>query len=117
MKEFFKDIRSDKIARIGFLISGALSAFSFILILAKYRNFPPFIPIFNQLPWGEQRLAPLLAIFIPIIVNWAVLILNLITSALVYQKVPLASRMLSATSAVVSLLVFLFLVKTIKIIT
>jgi len=117
MKDFFKDIRADKIALIGFLISGLLSVFSLTLILVKYKNLPPFIPIFNQLPWGEQRLAPVLVIFIPLIVNWMVFILNIIYSALIYQKAPLASRMLSTTSIVVTVLVFLFLVKTIRIIT
>jgi len=117
MREFFKDIRRDKIARIGFSISGALSVFSFIFILVKYKNLPPFLPIFNQLAWGEQRLGPVLTIFIPIIVNWVVIVLNLISSALIYRKAPLLSRMLSATSVIVTVLVFLFLVKTIRIIT
>ncbi len=117
MNEFFKNIIRDKIARIGLLTSVVLSFFSLIFILIKYKNLPPFIPVFNQLPWGEQRLGPTPAIFIPLFTSWTVIILNLIISILIYQKAPLASRMLLTTSMAVSILVFLFLLRTIMLVT
>ena len=117
MKEFFKDIRGDKTARFGFLGACILSHLTFFYVLLTYRNLSPFIPIFNQLPWGEQRLGITLTIFIPILIDWLIIILNLFISVLLYQKMPLVSRMLAITTFVVTTLTFLFVVKTVVLVT
>lgn len=117
MKEFFKDMNQDKTARFGFLGSLVLSFLIFFYILLTYKNLPPFIPIFNQLPWGEQRLGIALTIFIPILIDWATIILNLFISVLLYKKMPLVSRILATTTFVVTALTFLFVVKTIVLVT
>lgn len=113
MKEFFKDIRHDKTSRFGFLSAFTLSLLTFFYILFIYKNLPPFIPIFNQLPWGEQRLGVTLTIFIPLLIDWVIIVFNLFISAIIYQKMPLVSRMLAATSFIVTLFTFLFVVKTV----
>jgi len=113
MKEFFRYIRLDKTARFGFLSPCILSLLTFFYILLTYKNLPPFIPIFNQLPWGEQRLGITLTIFIPIIIDWLIILLNLFISALIYQKMPLLSRMLATTTFIATLLSSLFVVKTV----
>ena len=117
MKRFFKQLYSDKTARFGFLSALALSLLSFIVTLFAYRSLPPFIPIFNQLPWGEERISETLAIFIPLLIGIFIIFFNLMIAALIYQKYPLVSRMVAMTSAVMSVLVFLFLVNTIMLIT
>lgn len=117
MKEFFKQTARDKIIRIEFISACFLSFLSFLLILFSYANLPPFIPIFNQLPWGDQRLGKTLTIFVPLILSSLIICWNLITAGLIYQRYPLVSRILSTTSAIVAILVFLFLIKTIKLIT
>lgn len=113
MKEFFRDIRRDRIGRFGFLSASILSLLTFFYILLTYKNLPPFIPIFNQLPWGEERLGITLTILIPIIIDWLIIIVNLFISALIYQKIPLLSRMLATTTFIVTLLSSLFVVKTV----
>lgn len=117
MKEFFKDIRRDKIGRFGFLSACILSLLTFFYILLTYKNLPPFIPIFNQLPWGEQRLGITLTIFIPILIDLLIILFNLFISALIYQKMPLVSRMLAITTFIVTILTFLFVVKTVVLVT
>lgn len=117
MKEFFKDIRNDKTARFGFLSAFILSLFTFFYILLTYKNLPPFMPIFNQLPWGEQRLGTTLTIFIPILISWVIIIFNLFISVLVYQKTPLVSRMTAITTFIVTILTSLFVVKTVVLVT
>lgn len=117
MKEFFKDIRQDKTARFGFLSSLVLSLIAFFYILITYKNLPLYIPIFNQLPWGDQRLGTTLTIFIPIFIGWLIILFNLFTSALIYQRMPLVSRMLATTALIVMLLTFLFVVKTVMLVT
>lgn len=113
MKEFFKDIRSDKITNIGFSIIVILIIATFTLTLFFYGKLPPYVPIFNQLPWGEERLGTTLTILVPILTALLIFILNLITSALIYKKIPLMSRMLAGTSLLVTVLTFLLVIKTI----
>lgn len=113
MKEFFSDIKSDKTTNIGFSITIILIATIFIFILFYYRSLPPFVPVFNQLPWGEKRLGITLTIFIPIIVALLIFIVNLITSALIYRKIPLVSRLLAGTSLLITILTSLFVIRTI----
>lgn len=117
MKEFFKDIKSDKAIIPAFFINGAFIIASVIFILFSYGNLPPFVPIFNQLPWGEQRLGPTLAIFVPVLVAFLILVINIFTSALIYKKTPLVARMLAATSLLSSILIFLFIIKTVTLLT
>ena len=116
MKEFFKDIKSDKTIIPVFFINGLFIVVSVIFILFSYRNLPPFIPIFNQLPWGEQRLGPTLAIFIPVLVALLILIINIFTADITYKKTPLVARMLAAVSLLTSILAFLFILKTVTLV-
>lgn len=114
MKEFFKDIKSDKNIITAFFINGLFIIVSIVFILFSYGNLPPFIPIFNQLPWGEQRLGPTLTIFIPVLVALLILIVNIFATAFVYKNTPLVARMLAAVSLLTSILAFLFIIKTVK---
>ncbi len=116
MKEFFKTITSDKTITPIFFINGLFIIMSTIFLLFSYSSLPPFVPIFNQLPWGEQRLGPTLTIFIPVLVTLLILIINIITAALIYKKAPLVSRMLAAISLLTSILTFLFVIKTVTLI-
>lgn len=113
MKEFFKDIKSDKTIIPVFFINGLFIAVSVIFILFSYRNLPPFIPIFNQLPWGEQRLGPTFSIFIPVLVALLILAINISATAFIYKKTSLIARMLAAVSLLTSILAFLFIIKTV----
>lgn len=113
MKEFFTNIRKDKITNIGFSATAALIIIVFIFTLFFYRHLPPFVPVFNQLPWGEERLGTTITIFIPLLTALLIFILNLIISTLVYKRIPLVSRMLAGTSLLITVLTFLFVVKTV----
>ena len=117
MREFFSDIRKDKITNIGFVSTAAITIIVLIVILSFYGNLPPYVPIFNQLPWGEERLGKTITIFIPLLTALIIFIVNLIIGTLVYKKIPLVSRMLAGTSLLVIILTFLFVIKTIAIIT
>ena len=117
MKEFFKDIIRDKTASFGFTSAFILSVITFIFILFTYKNLPPFIPIFNQLPWGEQRLGITLTILIPILADLLIIISNLVIATVIYQKTPLVSRMLAVTTFITTILICLFVVKTVGLVT
>lgn len=88
-----------------------------VYILIFYSQLPPFVPVFNQLPWGEQRLGNTITIFIPVLVALSILVLNIFTASFSYKKAPLVSRMLAAISLLSAVLMFLFIIKTVSLIT
>jgi len=113
MKAFFKDVASDKTITLAFFLNGLFIITIIIFILFSYGRLPPFIPIFNQLPWGEQRLGTTITIFIPVLVALLIFLINIFTSTITYKKIPLVSRMMAAISLLTSILTFLFVVKTV----
>jgi hypothetical protein len=113
MKNFIRNITSDKLALRGFLISFLLMLLTIFYILINYSNFPPFIPIFNQLPWGNDRLTTPLGIFIPIIILTFIFLFNIIFTSLVYNKSPLIARIVAAVTLILAFMNFLYVVRTI----
>jgi|WetSurMetagenome_2_1015567.scaffolds.fasta_scaffold02934_7 hypothetical protein len=113
MKELFKDVLEDKTIAFAFFLNIFFVIAAVAYILFFYRKLPPVIPIFNQLPWGEQRLGGTLTIFIPVLTAVLILAINIITSALIYKKIPLISRMFAAVSLLIGILTFLFIIRTI----
>jgi hypothetical protein len=116
MKEFFSDIRNDNITQKSFFSSILIIFLSVAYILFYYSNLPPFIPLYNQLPWGEQRLASTSGILIPSLIAFIIFIFNIILSSIVYKKIPLISRMLSITTLLIAILTFLFIIRTVQIV-
>lgn len=116
MKEFFKGISADKTIASAYLINIFFIIAGVIYILISYGKLPPFIPIFNQLPWGEQRLGDTITIFIPVMVSLLILAINIFASVSIYKKIPLIPRMLATISLLTGILTFLFIVKTITLI-
>ena len=116
MKEFFRDIRSDKLTFRGFSITFIFILLPLPYILLNYKGLPPFMPIFNQLPWGPPRLSPPWGIFLPSIISFFILIINVIFSSFLYKKTPLISRMLAVTSLLIATLTLLYVIRTIQIV-
>lgn len=116
MKKFLTDIKADKITSRGFTISFILSLITVIFILIYFKSLPPLIPIFNQLPWGNLRLTPTLGIFIPLITFSVIFVFNLIFSSIIYSKNPLIARFIAATTLLLSVINFLFIIRTIYLI-
>ena len=113
MKEFFKDIVRDKTMTSAFFINTFFIIATVVYVLFSYGKLPPFIPIFNQLPWGEERLGTTLTIFIPVGVSLLIFAINIFISTSTYKKNPLLSRMLAAISLLTGILTFLFVARTI----
>lgn len=113
MNALFENIKEDKLLERGFLLNFFIIVISLLYILLYFKNLPPFIPIFNQLPWGEQRIAETIWIFLLPVISFLILGINLISSSMFYKKNPLIARLFSVTSFLVSTLAFLFIVRTI----
>src|SRR5476651_485288 len=116
MKKFLNNIKADRLTFRGFIISFVLIIITTLYILINYRNLPPLIPIFNQLPWGYQRLTETWGIFIPVAILGILFIFNIIFTSIVYAKNPLIARIVAATTLLLVVLNFIFIVRTILVI-
>src|SRR6266404_7557404 len=113
MIRFLINIRSDKIIFQSFVASIFLTLTTLLYILVNYKNLPPLIPVFNQLPWGAKRIAETPGIFIPIVLYFFVFIFNIIFSSVIYSKNPLVARVVAATTLLLAVMNFLYALRII----
>jgi len=113
MKNLINNIQADKLAFRGFVISFLLTLLTLLYILISYAQLPPLIPIFNQLPWGDNRLTPTIGIFIPIVVFIIIFIFNILFTSIVYAKNPLIARLVAAVTLILAMMNFLFIIRTV----
>jgi hypothetical protein len=116
MKGLFKKINADKIIRLGTYASLAFLVFHLLYICITFSFLPPFLPLFNQMPWGGDRLGVKIEIFLPFIIGLSFFCLNLVLALRLYEKMPLASRILSITSLIINILFMIFIIRTIQLI-
>lgn len=117
MREHFKTLTADNITRSMMATTIVLFVVQLGFILFFYQNLPPVIPIFNQLPWGVERLGTQLSIFLPFIIALICSVTNFTLASITYDTMPLVARMLGVTSFLVSLLCLIFTIRTILLIT
>ena len=116
MNAFFKEIKEDKILLRGAILTTSIIFLSLASIVFLYSKLPPLIPIFNQMPWGEARIQRTVWIFIVPVIALIIFIINLIFEKLIYKKIPLIARIFSMTALLISILSFLFIIRTINIV-
>lgn len=116
MKELFRGIKSDKILFRSSIFSLVIILLSLLNLALYYKSLPPFIPLFNQMPWGEERITQTVLIFIIPFIAFAFLVINIIFANFIYKRIPLIARLFSITSFLISLLALLFVVRTIHVV-
>lgn len=97
MRENFSQLRKDKVIRFSFLFSSIAYIATTILIVSFYRDFPPYVPIFNSRQWGEERLAASRLFLLFPIIFLLVFVVNYYIGIRVYKKFTLIARLLSIT--------------------
>jgi hypothetical protein len=112
MKEYFKHIFTDKIIRWGIEAAGFIMVVQILTVAILYRFLPPYIPLFNQMPWGEERLGLRFEIGLPIVVALFFCIINIFLLRQLYEKMPLVSRIISITTLLTAILSGVFIVRT-----
>jgi hypothetical protein len=117
MNEFFNEIKKDKVMSGGFILTFIIVIISLVYILISFGSLPPYIPLFNQLPWGDQRLGTTIMIFIPLAVALFIVILNTFICYSIYKKSQIISRMLTIANVLITFLSFLFILRTTNLIT
>lgn len=114
MNETFKVALADKIAKWCLILSSGILVVELMYIGFFYFSLPPVLPIYNQLPWGEQRLGSKIEIFLPFGLTLIFFVFNFILLSRLHDKLPLLSRMLSITTFLIAILSFIFIVRTLQ---
>ncbi len=117
MNAFFNEVKKDKVISGGFILTFITVFIVFVYILIRFGSFPPYIPLFNQLPWGDQRLGTSIMIFIPLGIVTFIAIANILICYFIYKKSQIISRMLAIASVLIAFLSFIFIIRTINLIT
>lgn len=116
MNGYLKTISSDKILRFGMLLSGVLIILSLLYSGLMYNSLPPVLPLYNQMPWGEDRLGIKLELFILPSLAFFILLINSLLAYFFYERMPLVSRALAITCFLVSLIISIFIFRTIQLV-
>ncbi len=104
MKNNLLSLFKDKVVKTCVLISFSINLLILLLTVISKPFLPPYIPLFNSLPWGESRLArPEFVFLIPTMMIFIFFINTLICSSF-YSRNALMSRILSFNALVVTLL-------------
>lgn len=116
MNGLIKFLSSDRTIWVSIIVSLIFIVISVFLTGLFYHNLPPLIPLFNQLPWGTDRLVDKVGLIIPSIVGLGILLGNAILTKFIYEKMPITARMLNITTFLITLLSLVFVFRTIQLI-
>lgn len=112
MNGLFRHLTSDRIVKRSLLLAISLLVVTTIYLLVVYQMLPPIVPVFNQLPWGIERLGDKITIFLPLLTSFVFLLINMIFSNIMYEKMPLVIRMISITSLLIVFVTSIFIIRT-----
>ncbi|MBI5044992.1 MAG: hypothetical protein HZC02_03635 [Candidatus Levybacteria bacterium] len=116
MKTYIKKLSLDKAIWWSIILSTVFLFLSILFIVFTYSLLPPVIPIFNQLPWGTERLVTKIGILIPVGFSFIYLITNIVLTHVIYERSAMLGRMLNLSSLLMSTLTTIFVFKTIQLI-
>lgn len=111
MKKLIRTITADRITRTATIASLVILLVILGYTLLIYRSLPPYIPLFNQLGWGDPRLAEKYLIFLPLLLAVIVMSVNTVITYLLYETMPLVSRVITITSLLISTLTLIFIIR------
>lgn len=109
-------VKADKIIRWGMTFSLFLLFFQAGLLAFFYLKLPPIVPIFNQFPWGEERLGTKYEILLPLIINGVFFVFNYLLLIKLYLTMPIVSRIIGITTLLASILSIIFIIRTLQLI-
>ncbi len=107
----YKMVLADKIVKQSTFASSVFFVITLVYLAIVYRNLPPFVPLYNQLPWGVGRLGDKMMIFVPVFMAVSFFLVNMGIAKFVYEKMPLVVRMMSITTFFISFVTFIFIIR------
>ena len=116
MNEVSSLVKADKIIRWGMTFSLAFLILQALLLGIFFLQLPPLVPLFNQMPWGDERLGANYEIFLPLAITIVFFLFNYFLLRRLYVSMPLVSRVIGITTLLAALLSFIFIVRTLQLI-
>lgn len=116
MKEFFKSIQQDSVGSWSLWVTSLL--FFIILggILVLYRSLPPYLPLYNHMPWGYARLGASYEIFVPLVTALFFVLSNTFLAKYLRSSYPLLARFLFAANVSLAFFTLIFFFRLAQII-
>jgi hypothetical protein len=116
MKERINQLFTDRLIRQSTLLTLLFLLFSILIVAITWQSMPPIIPLYNQQTWGDARLAAKFLLFLPSVIVFIFVVLNLLFMHMYIRTMPLVARFLSITLTFCALLVFVFTLRTLQLI-
>lgn len=114
MNDIYRIVLNDKIIKTGMAIAMVIIIIEMLVIAILFFSLPPLVPIYNQLPWGAQRLGNTHTLFFPSLLSLLFFIINFYMIIKLHEKTPLLSRILSITTLLISILSIIFTMRTLQ---
>ena len=92
-------------------------AISSVVLLFSWRNLPPQVPLWYSRPWGTERLVPPLYLLIPVAACIFIYAINIFVANKFATDHPMFARVLFLSSALVSIISTIILVRVITLVT
>jgi hypothetical protein len=105
------------IFRITSIVSIGTILTSIIIITWVWQKFPPYIPLWYSKPWGQDRLASPISLFLLPISTLLIYLTNVITAFYMRHKHPIYARILLLTSLLVSVISVFVVIGITKLVT
>ncbi len=86
------------------------------LFLFFWRHFPPQVPLWYSKPWGNERLVPPLFLLIPVAVSALIYGMNIFVANKFATDHPMFARVLFLTSALISIISMIIVVRVIMLV-
>lgn len=90
---------------------------SSLMLLIFWRRLPPQVPLWYSRPWGTERLVPPLYLLIPIAASIFIYAINIFVANKFATDHPMFARVLFLSSALVSIISTIILVRVITLVT
>lgn len=116
MKDLFKSVRADSIGVWSFWLSVFLFGLVFVGVFLVWKAIPPFLPLYNHMPWGYQRLGHSFEIFFPIVCGLGIVILNIFLASSFRVTYPLLARFLFIANVGIGFFTIVFFLRLLQII-
>lgn len=103
-----------KLSSIAILFHIAISSFMLVIF---WRRLPPLVPLWYSRPWGTERLVPPLYLLIPIAASIFIYAINIFVANKFATDHPMFARVLFLSSALVSIISTIIVVRVITLVT
>ncbi|HXS14906.1 MAG TPA: hypothetical protein VN711_02170 [Candidatus Saccharimonadales bacterium] len=116
MKEFFRSVQQDAVGAWSFWVTTLLFVTILCGIAVLYRSLPPYLPLYNHMPWGYSRLGVSYEIFVPLGTAIIFVVVNTFLGKYLRSSYPLLARFLFAANASLAFFTLIFFLRLAQII-